>query len=49
MKEKFKKRKTPFIVIAIFLLFWMFGIAVGEPTRVIEQAKSICLECIGIG
>lgn len=49
MKEKFKKRKAPFIVIAIFLLFWMFGIAVGEPTRVIEQAKSICLECIGIG
>ncbi len=49
MKKKFKPRKTPFVLIGIFLLLWMAGIALGEPTRVIEQAWSVCLECIGIG
>lgn len=34
---------------AFFLLLLMVGIGVGEPVRVLEQAKSICLECIGIG
>lgn len=50
MKQKtFKPRKAPFALIAIFLLLWMVGITLGEPSRVLEQAKSICLECIGIG
>ena len=49
MKKQFKARKAPFILIATFLLLFLVGIAVGEPTRVIEQAWSICLSCIGIG
>jgi len=44
-----KLRKTPFIFLGFFLLLWLIGISLGEPTRVLEQAKSICLECIGIG
>lgn len=49
MRVKFKPRKAPFALIAFFLLLFLFGIAAGEPTRVIEQAWSICLSCIGIG
>lgn len=32
-----------------FLLLFLLGIALGEPARVLEQARSICLACIGIG
>jgi hypothetical protein len=49
MKKKFKARKAPLILIGLFILLFIVGIAVGEPTRVLEQAKSICLSCIGIG
>jgi hypothetical protein len=49
VKEKVKIKKIPFILIGFFLILWIIGIALGEPTRVLEQAKSICLECIGIG
>ena len=49
MRKKFKPRKKPFIVLGAFLLLWLAGIAFGEPSRVLEQAKSICLSCIGIG
>jgi len=42
-------RKTPFVLLGIFLLLWIIGISLNEPQRVLEQAKSICLECIGIG
>lgn len=49
MKKKFKPRKAPFILIGIFLLLFIIGIALDEPLRVLEQAKSICLSCIGIG
>jgi hypothetical protein len=47
MKEKL--RKKPLVLLGLFLLLWLIGISLGEPTRVLEQAKSICLECIGIG
>jgi hypothetical protein len=40
---------TAFFVLLFFLALWLVGLALGEPTRVLEQAKSICLECIGIG
>ena len=40
---------TPYYLLLFFLALWLFGLAIGEPTRVLEQAKSICLECIGIG
>jgi hypothetical protein len=49
MKRNFKIRRTPFVLLAIFLLLWVVGVSLNEPTRVLEQAKSICLECIGIG
>jgi hypothetical protein len=49
MRKKFTPRKAPFLLLGAFLLLFIFGIAVGEPTRVIEQAWSICLSCIGIG
>lgn len=49
MKQKFKPRKAPFILIGLFLLLFLVGIAVEEPLRVLEQAKAICLSCIGIG
>lgn len=49
MKKKFTIRKMPFILLFSFLALFLLGIAFGEPTRVLEQAKSICLSCIGIG
>lgn len=49
MKKDKKIHKTPFILLGAFIILWMIGISLGEPTRVLEQAKSICLECIGIG
>ncbi len=49
MNEKFKIRKTPLVLISFFLLLWLTGIVLGEPSRVLEQACSICLSCIGIG
>jgi hypothetical protein len=42
-------RVMPFYLLLFFLALWLIGLALGEPTRVLEQAKSICLECIGIG
>jgi hypothetical protein len=48
-KKQFRMRRTPFILLGFFLILWMIGISLNEPTRVLEQAKSICLECIGIG
>jgi len=46
---KGKLRKTPLVLFGFFLLLWLIGLSLGEPTRVLEQAKSICLQCIGIG
>lgn len=44
-----KIRKAPFIVIFICLVIGVIGISLGEPSRVLELAKQICLPCIGIG
>ncbi len=54
MKMKMKSspvkiRRAPFIVIFIFLVLGAVGISLNEPSRVLEQAKQICLSCIGIG
>ena len=49
MNTKFTLRKAPFILISIFILLMIIGISFDEPGRVLEQAKSICLSCIGIG
>lgn len=42
-------RKTPFLLILFFLGLFLIGILLNEPMRVLEQARIICLECIGIG
>ncbi|ADW16197.1 hypothetical protein Despr_0003 [Desulfobulbus propionicus DSM 2032] len=47
-KER-QRRIAPLVVIGFFLLLLLIGIAVDEPTRVLEQARAICLGCIGIG
>jgi hypothetical protein len=44
-----KIRIAPFVAIFIFLALGAVGISLGEPSRVLEQAKQICLSCIGIG
>lgn len=49
MKKKFTIRKAPFILLFSFLVLFLVGIALEEPGRVMEQAWSICLSCIGIG
>lgn len=42
-------RKVTIFLITFFLLLWMTGITVEEPTMVLQQAWTICLGCIGIG
>lgn len=49
MRIQFTPRRAPFVLLALFLALFLAGIALGEPTRVLEQAWSICLSCIGIG
>lgn len=49
MRKKITLRKTPFVLLVFFLMLWLIGVTVNEPKRVLEQAKSICLSCIGIG
>lgn len=47
--DRYRLRRAPLLLLALFLLLLAIGIAVDEPTRVLEQAKSVCLSCIGIG
>jgi len=42
-------RRAPLVLLFLFLLLFLAGIAADEPGRVLEQARSICLSCIGIG
>lgn len=42
-------RLAPLVAMAIFLVLLVIGITLDEPSRVLEQARSICLACIGIG
>ena len=44
-----KIRKAPLVAIFVFLVLGAIGISLGEPSRVLEQARQICLSCIGIG
>lgn len=48
-KRTFVPRRTPLVLLLVFLLLLLAGIAVNEPARVLEQARSVCLPCIGIG
>jgi hypothetical protein len=43
------KRKWPWILLGISVLFVAAGLASGEFRSVLEKAATICLECIGIG
>ncbi|MDD3617779.1 MAG: hypothetical protein RBR09_01865 [Desulfobulbaceae bacterium] len=49
MKHNTVPRKGPFLLLTIFTMLLLAGIAFGEPGRVLELAKAICLSCIGIG
>jgi hypothetical protein len=42
-------RRAPLALMIVFLALLLLGVALDEPLRVLEQARSICLECIGIG
>lgn len=42
-------RRSPLVVLFVFLALLLIGIALDEPSRVLEQARTICLGCIGIG
>lgn len=48
-KSKHQLRKTPFLFLLLFVLLGLIGIGADEPVRVLEQARQICLSCIGIG
>jgi len=41
--------KTPLYLSLFFLALLLVGIAIDEPGRVLEQARQICLSCIGVG
>ncbi len=43
------KRKLPIVLFAVSLLLVALGLASGEFQAVLEKARTICLECIGIG
>ncbi len=42
-------RRAPLLLVAFFTILMLIGIKVDEPARVLEQAKTICLACIGLG
>ncbi|ADH86991.1 CD1871A family CXXC motif-containing protein [Desulfurivibrio alkaliphilus] len=48
-KNRTEIRHAPFVVILVFMLMGIVGIAAGEPRRVLEQAIQVCLSCIGVG
>ena len=48
-KSTGRLRTAPLIVLCAFLALLLIGIALDEPSRVLEQARTICLGCIGIG
>ena len=47
--RRYTVRRAPLFLLLFFLLLLMIGIAVDDPGRVLEQARTVCLECIGVG
>jgi len=43
------KRKWPFILFFLSLIFIVAGLMLGEYGAVLEKAVTVCLACIGIG
>lgn len=43
------KRKKFIFLFAFFFILMVAGLLLGEYTRVLEQAITVCLSCIGIG
>ena len=43
------KRRLPILLLALALLLVVLGLASGEFRSVLEKARTVCLECIGIG
>ena len=43
------KRKAPYILLALCLLLLLAGILLDEIALVLQNAKTLCLDCIGIG
>jgi hypothetical protein len=43
------KRRLPLILLAVSLLVMVLGLVSGDFRAVLEKAKTVCLECIGIG
>jgi len=41
-------RRAPLVLLFLFALLLLIGIACDEPSRVLEQARAVCLPCIGI-
>ena len=48
-KKVHRVRKGPIMALMFFLVLWFVGIALGEPERVMELARQVCLSCIGLG
>jgi hypothetical protein len=46
---KQESRKTPFLLLIIFLILSIIGINMNEVSAVWEKAVRICFSCIGIG
>jgi hypothetical protein len=44
-----RPRRAPFVFLLLFVILLLIGIAAEEPMRVLEQARQVCLSCIGIG
>jgi hypothetical protein len=43
------KRKKFIFLFAFFVILMVVGLTLGEYARVLEQAITVCLSCIGIG
>ena len=43
------RRKKFIFLFVFFMILMVVGLALGEYARVLEQAITICLSCIGIG
>jgi hypothetical protein len=44
-----RKRKLPWILLAVCLTVMAAGLLLGEYNKVLEKAVTVCLDCIGIG